>query len=308
MEILLALHPSSLQTDLLLHFLLKETHPDVLVHSQDRTLTHLNKRRGLWVFICALLSDKMTLKQAKPFPKKLHSFIPRILNQSWLKASLPKLMKQEMLPWKEMFSEDYSAFYSASFITAVHFLTHFHHLLLNNQMLFAKRHNCLVGFIKQKLHTLQQKNKGKNPFWRTVFLKPKDAHHWLFCFKPHLASPDIAKNQKVLDSRKGGILILSCHQVPVQHHMDSIWAAGCTQEEKHRDCIRGHKFSARITPLINPTQHRTIVDRQICWVLIYYPSREGQSQAPHPETISLGNPFLKGQDWVLDSINLITGG
>lgn len=224
------------------------------------------QRRGLWLFRCALLSDKMTLKQAKPFPKKLHSFTPRILNQSWLKASLPKLMKQEMFPWKEMFSEDYSAFYSASFITAVHFLTHFHLLLLNNQMLFAKRHNCLAGFIKQKWHTLQQKTKGKKPFWGTVILKPKDAHHCLFpVIKPHLSSPDIAKNQKVLDSRKGGILILSCHQVPVQHHMDSIWAAGWTQEEKHRDCIRGHKFSARITPLINTTQHFWPDRFAVCW-------------------------------------------
>lgn len=206
-----------------------------------------------------------------------------------------------------MFSEDYSAFYFASSTTAVHSPTHFHLLLLNNQMFFAKRHNCLAGLIKQKWHTLQQKTKGKIPHWGTVFLKPKDAHHWLFpVLKPHLASPDIAKNQKVLDSRKGGILILSCHQVPVQHHMDSIWAAGWTQEEKHRDCIRGHKFSARITPLINPTQHTTILARQICWVLIYSPSREEQSQGPHSETISLGNPFLKGQDWVLDSIN--TGG
>lgn len=226
----------------------------------------------------------MTLKQAKPFPKKFNSFIPRILNKSWLKASLPKLKKHEMFPWTEMLSEANSAFYSASSTTAVHFPTHFHLPLLNNQMLFAKRHNCLAGLIKEKWHTpFSRKPREKN-------LPSEEQYSWnqkwlLPALKPHLASPDVAKNQKVLDSRKSGILILSCHQVPVQHHMDSIWAAGWTQKEKHRDCIRGHEFSARTTPLINPTQHVTILARQICWVLIYHPSREGQSQPVIPKQL-----------------------
>lgn len=39
-------------------------------------------------------------------------------------------------------------------------------------------------------------------------------------------------------------------------------------------------------------------------MLIYNPNRQGQSQAPNSETISLNSLSLKGQqDWSLDSIN-----
>lgn len=175
---LLALHPSSLQTDLLLHFLLKETNPDttgpVSAHRTELAPhTHLNKIKGMWLFIWALLSDKMTLKQAKPFPKKLNTFIPRIHTRADSKPACQSWRNKRCFPEQKCLVKPYSAFYFANSTTAVHFPTYFHLFLLNNQMLFAKRHNCLAGLTKQKWHTLQQKTKGKNLFWKTVFLRQK---------------------------------------------------------------------------------------------------------------------------------------
>lgn len=89
---LLALHPSHLQGDLLLHFLLNQTHPNMTPPVSPQPgkglqHIHLSKRRFRWLFLCSspLWHESQT---AQPFPKTLNSFTPRILNHSWLHTNL----------------------------------------------------------------------------------------------------------------------------------------------------------------------------------------------------------------------------
>lgn len=62
-----------------------------------------------------------------------------------------------------------------------------------------------------------------------------------------MALPDIAEHKKILDRWKSRILILSCHEVPIQHNVYSIWLAGYIQEEKNKHDVSGHYFSSSIS-------------------------------------------------------------
>lgn len=127
-----------------------------------------------------------------------------------------------------------------------------------HKRLFNKRLIRLNRWITHRQHPLQQWNEEEH-IWGTKLLELKILWHYLFLVLiSYIASPDIAKNKKILDCWKGGILILSCHQVSVQHNVYSIWFAGWIQEEKkHNRRVSGHCFSS-VFHLIKLMQKVTI--------------------------------------------------
>lgn len=75
-----------------------------------------------------------------------------------------------------------------------------------------------------------------------------------------MALPDIAEHKKILDRWKSRILILSCHEVPIQHNVYSIWLAGYIQEEKNNKYdVSGHYFSSSISSQNSNAQDQNLL-------------------------------------------------
>lgn len=149
------------------HFLLKQTHPDrtgpvSAQPGQDWYHWHPPEQKKGFVVICMCSSswqdDTQTSQAISKEIKSIHSQNAK----SGLTQSLSWGNKR-CFPEQKCLVKPIQHFTLPVPLQLCISPHNVHVLFLNNQMLFAKRHKCLAGLIKQKWHTFSRKPRGETP-------------------------------------------------------------------------------------------------------------------------------------------------